>query len=88
MAKPIYFSTHARERMLLRGAEEEEVIAAIRSGNWKPAKQGKFSARVQLEFNHQSPINQQFYTDKAVKPIFTEQPEKIIVVTVNVYYFN
>lgn len=38
MVKPIYFSTHARERMLLRGAEENEVIVAIRSGNWLPAK--------------------------------------------------
>lgn len=88
MAKPIYFSTHARERMLLRGAEEAEVIAAIRSGNWQPAKQGKFSARIQLGFNQESLINQQFYAYKAVKPIFTEQPDRIIVVTVNVYYFN
>jgi hypothetical protein len=88
MVKPIYFSTHARERMLLRGAEENEVIVAIRSGNWQPAKQGKFSARAQFDFSNQSPINQQFYAYKAVKSIFTDAPEKIVVVTVNVYYFN
>lgn len=88
MVKPIYFSTHARERMLLRGAEENEVIIAIRSGNWQLAKQGKFSARTQFDFNNQSPINQQFYVYKAVKPIFTEASERIVVVTVNVYYFN
>ena len=88
MVKPIYFSTHARERMLLRGAVENEVIIAIRSGNWQPAKQGKFSARTQFDFNNQSPINQQFYAYKAVKSIFIEAPEKIVVVTVNVYYFN
>jgi len=60
MVKPIYFSTHARERMLLRGAEEVEVIAAICSGSWESAKRGKFSARAQFYFNNQSPINQQF----------------------------
>ena len=88
MVKPIYFSTHARERMLLRGAVENEVIIAIRARNWQPAKQGKFSARTQFDFNALSPINQQFYAYKAVKSIFTDAPEKIVVVTVNVYYFN
>ncbi|MEG3979012.1 hypothetical protein QT970_31010 [Microcoleus sp. herbarium8] len=88
MVKPIYFSTYARERMLLRGAEENEVIIAIRSGNWLPAKQRKFSARAQFDFNNQSPVNQQFYAYKAVKPIFTEAQERIVVVTVNVYYSN
>jgi hypothetical protein len=88
MVKPIYFSTHARERILLRGAVENEVIIAIRSGNWQPTKEGKFSARAQFDFNNQSPINQQFYAYKAVKPVFRELPEKIVVVTVNVYYFN
>lgn len=88
MVKPIYFSTHARERMLLRGAEEVEVIAAIRSSSWESAKRGKFSARAQFDFNNQSPINQQFYSYKAVKPIFTEEPGRIVVITVNVYYFN
>ena len=88
MVKPIYFSTHARERMLLRGAVENEVTIAIRSGNWQPAKEGKFSARAQFDFNNHSPINQQFYAHKTVKPVFRELPEKIVVVTVNVYYFN
>ncbi|MBW4496920.1 MAG: DUF4258 domain-containing protein [Oscillatoria princeps RMCB-10] len=88
MAKPIYFSTHAREQMLLRGAEEDEVIAAIRSGNWQPAKNGKFSARAEFDYHRKSPVNQQFYSSKAVQPIFNEQPGRIIVVTVKVYYFN
>jgi hypothetical protein len=48
MAKPIYFSTHAREQMLLRGAEEDEVIATIRSSEWQEAKQGIFHARAQF----------------------------------------
>jgi hypothetical protein len=88
MAKPIYFSTHAREQMLLRGAEEDEVIAAIRSGNWQAAKNGKFHARTEFEYNKESPVNQQFYSYKAVDPIFDERSEKIVVITVKVYYFN
>jgi hypothetical protein len=88
MSKPIYFSTHARQRMLLRGAEEEEVIAAIRSSIWQPAKQGKFKTRFQFNFHQQSPINQEVYAYKAVTPIFKELPDRILVVTVQVYYFN
>ena len=45
-------------------------------------------AIAQFDFSNQSPINQQFYAYKAVKSIFTDAPEKIVVVTVNVYYFN
>jgi hypothetical protein len=88
MEKPIYFSIHAREQMLLRGAEEDEAIAAIRFTNWEPAKNGKFHARLQMDYNKESPVNQQFYTYKAVNPIFDEQPGRIVVITVKVFYFN
>lgn len=88
MAKPIYFSNHARQQMLLRGAEEEEVIAAIRSGNWQPAKNGKLHSRLQFGYDKDSPINQQFYLYKAVDAIFKERLEEIVVITVKVYYFN
>lgn len=88
MAKPIYFSTHARQQMLLRGAEEEEVIAAIRSGNWQPAKNGKLHSRLQFDYNGKSPINQQFYPYKAVDAIFKEELAKIVVITVKVYFFT
>ena len=88
MEKPIYFSTHAREQMLLRGAEEHEVITAIRLQSWQPAKNNKFQTRTQFDYNQQSPVNQQIYTYKAVNPIFYEQPGRIVVITVKVFYFN
>jgi len=64
------------------------LLQPIRFSSWESAKRGKFSARAQFDFNNQSPINQQFYSYKAVKPIFTEEPGRIVVITVNVYYFN
>lgn len=88
MDKPIYFSIHARNQMLMRGAEEHEVIDSIRLGSWQPAKNGKFQSRAQFEYNQQSPVNQQVYTYKAVNPVFDEQPGRIVVMTVKVYYFN
>jgi len=55
--KPIYFSAHAKLRMLRRGAEEYEVIYAIRSVQWEPAKRGKFHAYAQFDFGKLSPID-------------------------------
>jgi hypothetical protein len=39
--KPIHFSTHAREQMVERGASEDDVIDAIRTGEQTPAKRGR-----------------------------------------------
>jgi len=43
--------------MLRRGAEEYEVIYAIRSVQWEPAKRGKFHAYAQFDFGKLSPID-------------------------------
>ncbi len=46
--KPIEFSHHAQEQMAERGAEEEKVIEAIRSGERVPAKRGRLGYRKNL----------------------------------------
>lgn len=74
--------------MELRGAEEGEVILAIRSGVWETAKRGKLQCRHRFNFNRPSPINQQFYKHKTVEAVFTEERDQIVVVTVKVYYSN
>ncbi|MFN3466558.1 MAG: DUF4258 domain-containing protein [Candidatus Brocadiales bacterium] len=86
--KPVSFSTHARIQMELRGAEEAEVIKTINSGKWETAKRGKLKCCYRFNFNSPSPINQLFYKYKTVEAVFVEEGERIIVVTVKVYYSN
>ena len=74
--------------MVLRGASEEEISKTIRTGEWKMAKNGKFSVKCQFDFNKVSLINQKFYKYKTIEPIFVEEYNEIIVITVKVYYFN
>jgi len=74
--------------MLLRGASRDEVETAIKSGKWERAKLGRFNTRYRFEFNSHSPINQKFYKYKIVEPIFIEETDVIIVITVKVYYSN
>ncbi len=59
--KNIIFSTHAKQQMLLRGVQEEEVISTIRGSSWKSAKRGKLSCKKRVDFGNNSPVNQQFY---------------------------
>jgi len=88
MDKAIEFSEHARLQMLLRGAEEHEVATAIRRTDWNKARQNKLQARYEFPFNAYSPVNNQFYKFKIVDVIFVDEPNKIVVVTVKVYYHN
>ena len=51
VSKPIEFSPHAREKMLDRGASENEVRFAIRTGNPEPARKGRIMFRKNFAFN-------------------------------------
>lgn len=86
--KPIRFSNHAKLQMELRGASESEVTAAIKSGNWVPAKMTKSKTRLRFDFNKPAPTNQKFYKYKIVEPIFADESEEVVVITVKVYYSN
>jgi len=88
MVKPIVISQHARRQMILRGAEENEVMLAIQTGDWESAKKGRMHAQYMVDFNNVSPVNQKFYLWKTVDAIFVEEQDKIEVVTVIVYYHN
>ena len=88
MIKPVIFSQHAKMQMLLRGAEESEVIEAIRKGQWQPAKRGRFQAKWRFIFDRPSPITGVTYRFKEVEAIFAVEADKIVVVTVKVYYFD
>jgi hypothetical protein len=75
-------------KMSLRGAEENEVILAIRTGVWQSAKKGRMRSKYVVDFNDVSLVNQKFYRWKTVDAIFVEDRDKIEVVTVIVYYHN
>lgn len=83
--KPIVFSSHAREKMLDRGASEQEVEAAIRSGSREPARRGRFTSRKNFAYNGQWRGKE--YAVKQVAPIVAEEDDRFVVVTVFVYYF-
>ena len=82
--KPIRLSGHARERIETRGATQEEVGEAIRSAPWGPAEGGRLECR--KDFSYGREWNGKVYRTKRVRPIFVDEPNEILVVTVYVYY--
>lgn len=83
--KPIRLSGHARDQLKYRGATEPEIAEAIRTQVWQPAECGRLECRRDFPFNAE--WNGKFYATKQVRPIFVEEANEIVVVTVYVYYF-
>jgi hypothetical protein len=83
--KPIRLSGHAREQLRYRGVTEEEVVEAIRTMPWQPAERGRLECRKNFPFGRE--WNGKFYATKQVRPIFADEPDEIVVVTVYAYYF-
>jgi hypothetical protein len=83
--KPVRLSGHARNQLRFRGATEAEVIEAIRTGPWGPAELGRLECRKNFIFNAE--WNKRFYGARQVRPIFVDEPDEIVVVTIYVYYF-
>ena len=84
-AKSIILSEHAKEQLAFRGCSEPEVKETIRTANWTHAELGRLECRKDFTFNKE--WNGKFYTTKQIRPIFAEEKNKIVVVTVYVYYF-
>ncbi len=82
--KPIRLSEHAKEQLRFRGGTESEVEEAIRTSPWRPAELGRSECRMTTPFNRR--WNDRLYATKTVRPIFAEEQESIVVVTVYVYY--
>lgn len=64
---------------------EWEVIEAIRSSPWEPADRGRFACR--KNFPYCLEWNRKIYDTKQVRPIFVDEPDEIVVVTVYTYFF-
>ncbi len=83
--KPIRLSAHAWEQLHFRGATEAEVVQAIQAAVWTPAERGRLECR--QDFSYGQMWNGRVYATKQVRPIFVEEAEAIVVITVYVYYF-
>jgi hypothetical protein len=83
--KPIRLSGHARGNLAFRGTTEEEIAEAIRTTPWEPAELGRLECRKDFAYGRE--WNGKFYETKQVRPIFVEEADEIVVVTVYVYYF-
>lgn len=85
LSRSIVISPHAWEKMFDRGASESEVKVAISTGNPEPARKGRIMFRKNFGFN--SWWRGRHYAVKQVAPIVTEETDRLVVVTVYVYYF-
>ncbi len=83
--KPVRFSGHALEQLGYRGTTSEEVIMAIQTMEWKPAELERLECHMNMEFDKE--WNKKKKKNKQVRPIFVEEMNEIVVVTVYVYYF-
>ncbi len=83
--KPIRLSSHAKQQLAFRGATEQEIAEAIRTESWQPAELGRRECRKDFPFH--TVWNQRYYSTKQVRPIFVDEADEIVVVTVYVYYF-
>jgi len=81
----ILISNHAKIKMVDRGAFKEEVITAIKEGSSEPAKEGRLLFRKNFTFD--GTWRGKKYKTKQVAPVAKFEGDKIIVVTVYVYYF-
>ncbi|MGR3311121.1 MAG: DUF4258 domain-containing protein [Candidatus Brocadiales bacterium] len=83
--KPIRFSAHALSYTVKRGFTVAEVEEAIRNSSWEPSELGRIQCYKNFLFGRE--WNGKVYATKQIRPIFVEEADKIVVVTVYTYYF-
>jgi Domain of unknown function (DUF4258) len=83
--KAVRLSAHALSYTTRRGFTVAEVEEAIRTGAWQPADLGRLECIRDFAFGRD--WNGKFYPTKRVRPIFVDEPDEIVVVTVYTYYF-
>ena len=83
--KPVRLTAHAVEYAEKRGFSAAEVEEAIREEEWAPAERGRLQCRRDFPFNEV--WNGKRYGTKQVCPIFVQEADAIVVVTVYTYYF-
>jgi hypothetical protein len=70
--------------MTRRGATEQEVVDTIRTSSWSATELDRQDCRKEFAFGGE--WNGRVYARKQVRPVFVEEPDAVVVVTVYVYY--
>ena len=85
ISKSIVFSPHALQKTVDRGTTQTEIKATIHEGNPEPARKGRVMFRKNFAFNSQ--WRGKHFAVKQVAPVVAEEADRLVVVTVFVYYF-
>ena len=83
--KPIRFSKHALGYTAKRGFTVTEVEDAIRTCAWGATELGRLDCRKNFVCGRE--WNGKIYATKQVRPVFVEERQEIVVITVYTYYF-
>jgi hypothetical protein len=83
--KPIRLSAHALSYLARRGFTVAEVEETIRTCPWEKAELGRLEARKEFPFNNE--WNGRRYAVRQVRPVFVDEPNEIVVITVYTYYY-
>ncbi len=83
--KPIRLSGHAKEQLVFRGTNEEEVCETIGMAPWEPAALERWECK--KDFLFEKEWNKKYYKVKQIRPIFVEEDREIVVVTLYAYFF-
>ena len=84
--KIIGFTRHALDNLGDRGTTQDEVEEAIQWGEQIPAKQGRTAFRKNFPFH--STWKGRLYETKQVMPIVVEEPDRMVVITVYVFFIG
>ena len=82
---PVDIDPHARERMLERGAAEDEVVSTIYEGERFPAKFGRVGFR--RNFRFEGVWRGRHYGTKQLEVFAVEEDGRWVVITVIARYF-
>ena len=83
--KPVRFSAHAQSYVTRRGFTVAEVEQTIRTRPWEKAELGRLECHRDFPFDAE--WNGRRYATKQVRPIFVEEENEIVVITVYTYYY-
>lgn len=84
--RPIVFSRHAKGQLADRGATPHEVEQTILEGEQAPAKRGRLAFRKNFPFERY--WKGLYYEGKQVMAIVAEEPDRLVVITVYVFYLG
>lgn len=85
ITKPIRISNHAQIQCNERGVSIDEVEESILNGSIEPAKKNRFQSKLNFQYNDY--WFDTFYHIKQVSPVFVEEENEIVVITVYSFYF-